>query len=124
MSGETDGALPTTGEGQTLVAGVRADPVTDRVVVREGVLQVETLPPRPSMHHEFDFQADTWKIPSERATFLARLERDRRLKASDWTQLSDAPGVARNEWQRYRQALRDVPAQPGFPEHIEWPTPP
>lgn len=28
------------------------------------------------------------------------------------------------EWVAYRQALRDVPAQPGFPENITWPTKP
>lgn len=25
-------------------------------------------------------------------------------------------------WRKYRQALRDVPQQPGFPESITWPT--
>lgn len=124
MSGETDGPLPVAGAGQALATGVRADPVTARVVMREGVLQVEALPPRPSMHHEFDFQAGEWRVPFERAVFLARLERDRLLKVSDWTQLPDIPEATRSKWQRYRQALRDVPAQPGFPEHIAWPTPP
>jgi hypothetical protein len=36
----------------------------------------------------------------------------------------DAPATfkaASNAWAAYRQALRDVPQQPGFPRHIEWP---
>lgn len=52
-----------------------------------------------------------------------RRERDRLLTASDWTQVADAPVVSL-EWQPYRQALRDVPQQSGFPDSVDWPTPP
>jgi len=52
-----------------------------------------------------------------------RAERDRLLTASDWTQVADAPVVSL-EWQPYRQALRDVPQQSGFPDSVEWPVPP
>ena len=59
----------------------------------------------------------------EQAANQARAERDRLLTASDWTQIADAPVVSL-EWQSYRQALRDVPQQSGFPDDVEWPTPP
>lgn len=49
-----------------------------------------------------------------------RKTRDRLLQESDWTQLSDAP-VERDAWARYRQALRDVPQQKGFPAEVVWP---
>ena len=49
-----------------------------------------------------------------------RAERDRLLAASDWTQVSDAP-VDQAAWATYRQALRDVPQQAGFPDNITWP---
>jgi len=52
-----------------------------------------------------------------------RAERDRLLTTTDWTQVADAPVVSL-EWQPYRQALRDVPQQSGFPDSVEWPTPP
>jgi len=52
-----------------------------------------------------------------------RAERDRLLTASDWTQVADAPVVSL-EWQPYRQALRDVPQQSGFPDSVDWPEPP
>jgi len=52
-----------------------------------------------------------------------RADRNRRLAASDWTQLSDAP-VGQTAWAVYRQALRDVPAQTGFPWEITWPVAP
>lgn len=50
-----------------------------------------------------------------------RAERNRLLVESDWTQVLDAP-VNQAEWATYRQALRDVTAQPGFPLNVEWPT--
>lgn len=52
-----------------------------------------------------------------------REERNSRLTASDWTQVADAP-VDQTAWATYRQALRDVPSQGGFPENIDWPAVP
>jgi hypothetical protein len=43
-----------------------------------------------------------------------RAQRDRLLSASDWTQTLDAP-VDRTAWATYRQALRDLPSQEGWP---------
>lgn len=56
----------------------------------------------------------------------ARMERDGKLASCDWTQLSDVPLApeAKTAWAVYRQALRDVPQQVGFPTEITWPTPP
>jgi hypothetical protein len=47
--------------------------------------------------------------------------RDALLAQSDWTQLTDVPEATREAWAEYRQALRDVPQQPGFPNIITWP---
>lgn len=46
------------------------------------------------------------------------------LSASDWTQLPDAPltDAKRQAWSTYRQALRDITAQAGFPWNVTWPT--
>jgi hypothetical protein len=52
-----------------------------------------------------------------------RQQRDAKLAASDWTQLSDAP-VDKTAWSTYRQALRDLPKETGFPWDITWPTSP
>lgn len=54
----------------------------------------------------------------------ARAERDRLLVATDWTQAADVPQATRNLFAPYRQALRDVPEQSGFPTDIVWPTKP
>jgi hypothetical protein len=52
-----------------------------------------------------------------------RQQRGEKLKDSDWTQVADAP-VDKAAWAVYRQALRDVTTQAGFPWTIEWPTQP
>ena len=54
---------------------------------------------------------------------LVRAERNAKLAASDWTQLEDAP-VDKAAWAAYRQALRDIPTQEGFPHEIVWPQKP
>lgn len=52
-----------------------------------------------------------------------REDRNQKLKDTDWTQLADSP-VDKAVWATYRQALRDITAQPGFPWEINWPTQP
>lgn len=49
--------------------------------------------------------------------------RDSLLSDCDWTQLRDAPGN-QAVWAAYRQELRDLTKQPGFPWQVDWPTPP
>ena len=52
-----------------------------------------------------------------------RKQRDEKLAECDWTQVDDAP-VNKAAWATYRQALRDVTAQSGFPWTVEWPDAP
>lgn len=65
-------------------------------------------------------------ISIEEQAAAARARRDAWLAASDWTQMADAPGGAKQaaRWRAYRAALRDVPSQPGFPAAIAWPEAP
>ena len=50
-----------------------------------------------------------------------RWERGERLRITDHWMLSDTPEPTQAQLD-YRQALRDVPQQAGFPQNIEWPT--
>jgi len=59
---------------------------------------------------------------TEQANAL-RNSRNEKLKQSDWTQVDDAP-VNKTAWAAYRQALRDIPNQAGFPWTITWPVTP
>jgi len=63
------------------------------------------------------------KPPLEEREKAVRAKRDRLLKASDWTQVADAP-VDQAAWATYRQDLRDIPQQAGFPDDVTWPTEP
>lgn len=53
-----------------------------------------------------------------------REERNIKLSMTDWTQAADVPQALKDKWAPYRQALRDVPQQEGFPENVVWPTQP
>lgn len=52
-----------------------------------------------------------------------RSQRNALLSESDWTQVPDAP-VDQAAWKTYRQALRDITSQQGFPYEVTWPTKP
>lgn len=69
---------------------------------------------------ELAAQFDAQRPDREKAV---RQERNRRLADCDWTQLPDAP-VDAALWAVYRQELRDVTAQAGFPDNVVWPAPP
>lgn len=83
------------------------------------------MPPKPSQHHVFDYTTKQWIDPRTPETEwpLVRAERDRRLLASDWTQLPDVPLATKEAWAIYRQALRDITLQ-SDPFNIIWPEPP
>jgi len=68
--------------------------------------------------------AFTDAMRDEYDAYDARLLRSQLLRSSDWTQAPDVPEATRNLWTTYRQALRDVPQQAGFPSTITWPTAP
>jgi hypothetical protein len=62
---------------------------------------------RPDFHIEAEF---------------IRNQRNRLLSGTDWMALSD--NTMTPAWASYRQALRDITAQEGFPYSVVWPTKP
>ena len=82
------------------------------------------IPNKPDYPSYFDFYLEKWV--DERSKSDIALEafnkRSRLLLSTDWTQLADIPETTRLKWQAYRQALRDITAQKGFPENVTWPT--
>lgn len=66
------------------------------------------------------YVAPPQRLPTEEEV---RFKRDSLLSGSDWTQLPDAP-VDQTAWAAYRQALRDITYQEGFPANVVWPTKP
>lgn len=52
----------------------------------------------------------------------ATAERDKLLSETDWMALSDTK--MSKPWATYRQALRDITKQKGFPSDVTWPVRP
>jgi hypothetical protein len=52
-----------------------------------------------------------------------RAARNSKLAECDWTQLADST-ADKPAWAAYRQALRDVTGQTGFPWNVDWPVEP
>lgn len=64
---------------------------------------------------------DELKTYEERASDI-RAKRDALLAETDWMVLPDAKVANKDAVLEYRQALRDVPSQKGFPAKVTWPT--
>ena len=74
--------------------------------------------PEWDLRTEAERQADA---AATQATSV-RQQRDALLNETDWHALSDSTLTI--DMAAYRQALRDVPNQAGFPETINWPNKP
>lgn len=75
------------------------------------------------------FEDGAWKqkynkvsLPEEEAAQRVRNHRDSLLRRTDWTALSDV--TMSTEMSTYRQALRDITTQEGFPYDVTWPSKP
>lgn len=66
---------------------------------------------------------DVSQIPEPEMAEKVRKDRNQRLAECDWTQLADSP-ADKAAWSAYRQALRDISTQPGFPWSVVWPAKP
>lgn len=103
------------GDGEQVIEGVAND-ATQMVVDHEVVDRPPTPPPS---HDELN----------QTALEDLRIQRDKRLFSSDYTQFPDSPlsETKKTEWVAYRQALRDLPQNnPDITstDDIVWPTPP
>lgn len=76
----------------------------------------DTIPAKTAAENEAAYKA----MKDAEQAKSARQSRDQMLKDSDWTQIADST-ADKAAWATYRQALRDVPAQSGFPWDITWP---
>ena len=62
------------------------------------------------------------ELPFEQAAANIRAYRNKLLATTDWMALSD--NTLTPEWSDYRQALRNITEQEGFPYSVEWPEEP
>ena len=71
----------------------------------------------------------TWQlheIEETEASSNIRAKRNQLLKECDWTHMTDSPLNTEDKaaWASYRDALRDIPEQTGFPYSVQWPSEP
>jgi hypothetical protein len=101
--------------------GPQAQPTRYQVAFADGVEQIEGKWYTKYSVADMDAEAIAAKDAEQAAA--VRRTRTEKLKDSDWTQVADAP-VDQTAWATYRQELRDITAQSGFPWDINWPTQP
>jgi hypothetical protein len=69
-----------------------------------------------------------WKLKQETAVAQATAKRKSLLDSSDFIMIPDVYNKLteeqKSEWVTYRQALRDITEQAGYPWAIQWPTKP
>ena len=112
------------GEGEFLYVGSADE---ERQYINTSTGDLADKPVKPDGRYEFNSLTKTWDvvIPTVAETELeVRVRRNMLLTGCDWTQLPDVPLAIKDAWVSYRQALRDITTQSGFPLDIVWPTPP
>jgi hypothetical protein len=77
---------------------------------------------------DLEFESDSDRnaaivLTNEILSFNAREKRNILLRVTDWSAMPDSPPQT-TEMATYRQALRDVTTQSGFPSEVTWPTEP
>lgn len=86
----------------------------------------------PGDWYSFNINTKTW-VDTEtqqqkynNAAQIAISKRDKLLYTSDWTQIPNNPLTTEQQqaWAVYRQELRDITSQSGYPFNVIWPTPP
>ena len=81
------------------------------------------VPFTPEEEATWDANQAAWAAgANDRKAAEVRAERNAKITACDWRVLPDVSNS--DVWKTYRQALRDVPKQAGFPGSVVWPVEP
>jgi len=109
-----------------------AEPIIDtsKYYVQAGQLVI--MPDQPSPYYKFDYQTKTWQDVRTEAQKFQQASREilnqrkQLLDSTDWIVIKamDTGTPIPTAWQTYRQELRDVTNQTGYPYQVTWPTKP
>lgn len=121
----------------TIYAFIDADGYVVNTVVssipQDGAIVIEEqLGSSPGIYYKYHLASRQWvNTATEQQAYdlaaqNATLQRNTRLYDSDWTQIPNNPLTSEQQqaWAVYRQELRDITMQPGYPFNVVWPTPP
>ena len=107
--------------GDVVLEGPQSSPTRYQIAYRDGVEQIDGS--WFTKYSVADLDADAITSKDAEQSKSVRDSRNVKLAECDWTQLADST-ADKEAWATYRQALRDVPTQSGFPWDITWPTQP
>jgi len=104
-----------------VLEGPQAQPTRYQTAFRDGVEEINGK--WFTKYSVADMDDETKAAKDAEQAKSMRDQRNQKLSDSDWTQLADSP-ENKAAWATYRQALRDIPTQAGFPWEVQWPTQP
>jgi len=104
-----------------VLEGAQASPTRYQTAFRDGVEEINGQWYTKYSVADMDDEAKAAKYAEQ--TKSVREERNKKLSECDWTQVADAP-VDKAVWATYRQELRDLTKQTGFPWEVTWPDAP
>jgi len=109
------------GQGESFIEGEFND--VSYYIENDAAIQI---PPQPSQYSVFDFTAKQWVLNPDLASADVLTARNKLLFSTDWTQIPNNPLTSemQAEWATYRQELRDIPQQSGYPYNVVWPVAP
>tara|TARA_R110000868_G_scaffold123148_2_gene326340 strand:- start:30 stop:476 length:447 start_codon:yes stop_codon:yes gene_type:complete len=105
-----------------VLEGPQAQPTRYQIAFRDGVIQ-DDQGRWFTKYSVADMDSEAIASKNAEQAKSVREQRSTKLADSDWTQVADSP-VDKTAWATYRQALRDVTLQSGFPWDITWPESP
>ena len=109
-------------DAEVVFEGPQAQPTRYQVAYRNGVELIDGKWYTKYSVSDMTAEAKTALDASQAKSI--RDQRDRLIAETDWTQGKDIADSVSAKYTTYRQALRDVPAQSGFPWTVQWPTQP
>ena len=109
-------------DAEVVFEGPQAQPTRYQVAYRNGVELIDGKWYTKYSVSDMTAEAKTALDASQAKSM--RNQRDRLIAETDWTQGKDIADSVSAKYTTYRQALRDVPAQSGFPWTVQWPTQP
>lgn len=106
---------------ESFIAGV-ADDETQYISQQSIVNKSE----KPDWFYDYDYQTHSWVVNEPKLISQIMQQRSNLLIGSDWTQIPNGPLTSeiQEQWAVYRQQLRDITSQSGYPFNVVWPTPP
>ena len=105
-------------------------PTFDHYYINSG--QVVEIPMQPSSEHTWNWTTKQWEnlvteeMRQTKASIQILIKRKQLLDSTDWRVIKamDTGTSIAPAWQTYRQQLRDITQQTGYPFTVTWPQPP